>query len=95
MSDEETGFKYVCLPAAHLTPRAWPLKSVADHPRVARAISSSRFWDAYKKAAEQMFDTEKEIIIDNSNMAGGEKLEEHLDEWRKVRLVYVCDSPRA
>ncbi len=69
------------------------LKSVADPPRVARAISSSRFWDAYKKAAEQMFDTEKEIIIDNSNMAGGEKLEEHLDEWRKVRpchVIHVC-----
>jgi tryptophan 2,3-dioxygenase len=48
------------------------------------------FWDAYKKAAEQMFDTEKEIIIDNSNMAGGEKLEEHLEEWKKNKEAFLA-----
>jgi hypothetical protein len=56
------------------------------------ASSLRRFWDAYKKAAEQMFDTEKEIIIDNSNMAGGEKLEEHLEEWKKVRSTRALDA---
>jgi hypothetical protein len=32
-----------------------------------------------------MFETEKETIIQNSAMAGGASLEEHLQEWRKVR----------
>jgi len=51
--------------------------------------AESRFWDAYKQAAEEMFDAEKEFIIQSSTMAGGASLAEHTEEWKKVLLALV------
>jgi tryptophan 2,3-dioxygenase len=52
--------------------------------------SGFRFWDAYKQAAEEMFDAEKEFIIQSSTMAGGASLAEHTEEWKKNKEAFLA-----
>jgi len=49
-----------------------------------------KFWDEYKKAAEKLFEGERQQITENSEAEGGAYLEEHLNEWKKNKDAFLA-----